>query len=193
MTSGEVQLCNRALRMLRAATLISLAEESETARACRSLFAPLRDEVLRAYPWNFAMARASLAAAADAPAWGFARAFPLPEEPVCLRVWRVEDEALPGATAWRVEGRQILSDAAPPLRIVYVARVADTSRFDPCFASALAARLAAELAYPLTGSSAKEEGAWRFYERALSEARRIDAQEGSPESFSVDTWLQARF
>lgn len=191
--SGETHICNRALRLARAETLLSLEDDSETARACRALLPELRDEVLRAYPWNFAMARAKLADAEPVPLWGFAHAYPLPEDPYCLRVWSLEGELTSGDVVWRIEGRRLVTDLAPPVSILFIARIVDTALFDPLFTTALAARMAAELAYPLTGSSAKEENAWRLYERSLSEAKRIDAQEGTADPLNALDWLNARY
>src|SRR5690606_25509259 len=93
-----------------------------------------RDEVLRAHPWNFALARALLAASGTAPAFGWARAFPLPVD--CLRLLPVVAGGHLNGTpiAHEVEGGAVLSNATAPLAIRYVRRVVNPSEFDPLFA-----------------------------------------------------------
>jgi hypothetical protein len=92
MTQSLVSLCNTALDLLGSDTITSLADDSKPARLCARNIGRVRDAVLRAYPWNCAIARASLAALAGAPAWGFAAHYQLPEGPdpaYCLRVLEI--------------------------------------------------------------------------------------------------------
>ncbi len=187
MSLSAVQICNRALDILGADPILSLADNTEAGRLCNRNYAAVRDAVIRAYPWNAAMRRASLPALVEAPAWGFARAYELPTD--CLRLWRVEDE---GFAEWRVEGRRVVSDAGPPLRILYLASLDDTTLLDPLMGEAMAGRLAADLAYRLTGSTSLANHAWTIYQAKLAEARRVDAQEGTPEGLVARDWLDAR-
>lgn len=187
MPISVVSICNRALDLLGADPITSLADGNRSARLCERHFEPARDAVLRAYPWNGAMRRASLAALAEAPAWGFSRQYQLPAD--CLRLWQVEDD---GTIRWRIEGRRVLTDAGAPLKIQYIAQISDPTEFDALLADALSARLAADLAYALTGSSSLQEFAWRIWQSKLSEARMVDAQEGTPEEFSAPHWVESR-
>ena len=77
MTS-ETEICNRALQKLGAQRIADLDEGTKNARECKACYSILRDAELRAHPWNFAITREQLAADAMAPAFGRARAFPLP-------------------------------------------------------------------------------------------------------------------
>lgn len=187
MPISVVSICNRALDLLGADPITSLADGNRSARLCERHYEPTRDAVLRAYPWNGAMRRASLAALSEAPSWGFSRQYQLPVD--CLRLWQIEEE---GQTAWRIEGRRVLTDAGAPLKILYIAQIDDPSDFDPLLADALSARLAADLAYALTGSSSLQEFAWRVWQSKLTEARMADAQEGTPEELSANQWLESR-
>lgn len=187
MNLSAVQICNRALDILGADPILSLADNSEAGRLCNRNYAPVRDAVLRAYPWNAAMRRASLPALAEPPAWGFARAYELPADAV--RLWRVEDE---GLADWRLEGRRILTDLGPPLRILYLGRLDDPGALDPLMGEAIAARLAADLAYRMTGSVSLGSQAWSLYQAKLAEARRVDAQEGPGDALIARDWLDAR-
>lgn len=186
MTS-EVRICNLALTRLGHFSITALDDESRAGRLCALHYEPTRDSVLRAHPWNFAVRRAILPALATPPGWGAQRAFQLPSD--CLRVLTLEDPA----TEYRIEGRAIITDANDPLKIEYLARIIDPTLFDAIFIDALAARLAAELAIPLTDDARIAGEMSSLYEARLSEARTLDAMEGTPRGLDADGWLLARF
>lgn len=187
--ASEVQICNLALTRLghKSDPLASLADTGKAARLCALHYEPTRDAVLRAHPWNFAVKRAELPALEAAPVWGHARAFQLPAD--LLRVLELEDSG----AEYRVEGRTIATDAGAPLRLEYLARVTDPGLFDALFIDALAARLAAELAVPLTDNAQLAETMSALYQAKLAEARTTDAMEGTPRGLDADAWLNARF
>ncbi|MGE5537333.1 MAG: hypothetical protein ACM30I_01855 [Gemmatimonas sp.] len=190
MTS-VVAICNRALDMLGAEPVTSLADNTKAARLCARNFDAVRDAVLRAYPWNAAVRRASLAALSEPPAWGFARQFQLPEGPVpepCLRILAIDGETC--GMRYRIEGRRVLSDAAAPLDVLYIARIEDPAQLDPMLQDVIATRLAADLSYSLTASAALGQALMEIYQAKLAEARATDAQEGTADrlfaSWGVD-------
>ena len=91
---------------------------------------------------------------------------------------------------WAVEGRNIVSDAAAPLNILYIADITDTSIYDAKFTEAYAMRLASDVAYEITSSQTVVASASAAYATLIQEARLVDAQETT--SASEDTWLSAR-
>ncbi|MCC6718397.1 MAG: hypothetical protein IT555_10985 [Acetobacteraceae bacterium] len=191
MAASVVAICNMALDMLAAKPIASLTDGSTTANLCQRNYEPARDETLRSYPWNDAMARVSLAASATAPAWGPTYAYPLPAD--CLRVVVTEDDALYGV-AWRVEGREIVCDEAGPLNIRYIRQLTDPSLIGPLLARVIAARLAAAIAYGLTGDARVTQGMSQAAEVAMRDARRMDAlEQSSDDSLIADTWTGARY
>lgn len=195
MPTSDIAICNRALDMLGADPIVSFDDATQVGRLCKRNYEPVRDAVLRAYPWNPAIRRAALPALAEAPAWGFSFQYALPEGPeplCCLRVLSIESENAGRATEYRIEGRRILSDEGAPLRILYIAQITDPTRFGPLLADAIAARLAAELAYPLTASTSLGQAMGQSYRDKLIEARAIDAQEGTAGRLSADEWLESR-
>jgi hypothetical protein len=118
--------------------------------------------------------------------WGPAVSYQLPTD--CLRVLRVEDRS----AAWKVEGRQIVSNASAPLNILYTLQVTDPNAFDPLLIEAIAARLAADLAHPVTQSTTLIQVMWDLYRQKLIEARGVDGQEGTGDELIADTWLASR-
>ena len=196
MTASIVSICNTALDLIGADTIASLADDSKPARFCARNFERVRDAVLRAYPWNCAMARARLAALAEVPAFGFAAQFPLPDGPAplyCLRLLAVggagADES---AAPWRIEGRRVLSDVSAPLDILYIGRAEDPAQYDALLVDAIAARLALDAAFPLTGSVSLAQAMGQAYAEKLAEARMVDAQEGAADQPRAGDWLEAR-
>jgi hypothetical protein len=185
---SEVAICNLALQDLgRGLMITALDENSQAARACRLRYPYARDACLRAYDWNFAGARASLAALAVAPAFGYAHAYQLP--PDCLFVREVSDgDAYP----WTVEGGKLLTDLSAPLSVTYTRAETNAALFDPLFAETLAARIAADVAVSLTESSGKAQALWQVYQAKLAEARRRDAQEGGSGRLVDLDWLASR-
>ena len=65
----------------------------------------------------------------------------------------------------------------------------DPKKFDALLDEALSARLAATLAYPLSGSTSLAQAYWTIYQEKLTEARGVDAREGIPESLTPTSWL----
>ena len=98
-----VTLCNAALARLGEARIVDLLDDNVAARACHAMLPIARAEVLRSHRWNFATARATLAALGEAPAFGYARAYGLPADNLrVLEVNGVSGTGGPGA-AWEVE------------------------------------------------------------------------------------------
>jgi hypothetical protein len=92
---------------------------------------------------------------------------------------------------FKVEGRKVLTDEAPA-NLLYIIRVTDSTQFDTLFTEVLSAKLSAELAVTLTDSINLADFLHQKYENALSEARGMDAQEGTPDNIIADTWIASR-
>lgn len=191
MASSVIQICNLALDMLGAGPIASLDDPSKAAGLCKRNYELARDAALRAYPWNCARTKVSLAASTTTPVYDFSNAFPLPVD--CLRVLEVEDDVLTGLT-WRVEGRELLADTTGPLKISYVRKVEDPALYDALLVNAIAAHLAALIAFAVTG---KDTLSARMLDVATAlerKAARIDAREQSQDdAVTADAWSGARF
>lgn len=189
--TDKVGIFNQALIPLGTARLVMDPNEStKAAILCNAVYDDARDATLRAHPWNFAEEHAQLAAKTTPPLFGFQRCFALPTAPFCLRVLRIHDRP---RAVWKVKGRDLQTDEAAPLDLIYVARVTDEQVFDPLFVAAFAARLGAMVAYGLTKSRTKENDAWERYRNILlPEARSVDGQEGSAPFAFGDSFLDSR-
>ena len=195
--ASVVDICNSALNQIGASNITALTEDSKAARILNQRFPFVRDMVFRAHPWNCLMTRKKLVADSEAPAFEFGNAFTLPTDPYCLRVISLDFHDI----IYRVEGRKILTDESN-VNLIYVGRVTDTQQYDTLLTESLATALAADSAYALVGSAQLVNTLNSLYASKLSEARFVDATEGTPASITsvadagsleADTFIRARY
>lgn len=197
--ASEVDIANRALGKLGAATIIDLNEDDPKAVAINVAFATVRQAELRRRRWRFSLERHSLPALADAPPFGFQRQFQLPAG--CLRVIQIgefdlgpnlSDYRAAPTELWSIEGRRILTNLGAPLKVRTIQDVPDTTQWDAAFVEAFAARLAYECCERITQSDSKKQLAWSDYREAIREAVRANALEVATSEATDDTWVMAR-
>ena len=196
--ASVVDLCNRAVDLLGAANITALTENSKEARLCNGNFDDVRDAVLRSHPWHIALTRKALPADSSTPAFGFSFQFSLPTDPFCLRVlsfWNsnVNNDvaAYDSNVMFKIEGRKVLSNE-DTCNIIYIGRVTDTEQYDSLLNKAISARLAAEIAYNITGSNTVASNMLTIYEARLKEAKGVDSMEGFPEQPQADDFTNIR-
>ena len=185
--SSNTDICNNALYMLGSQSILALTDDTERARLCNGRYAEIRDMMLRSYPWNFAIKRATLARSATTPVWEYDYLYALPTNPYCLKALDVEE-----CYKWKVEGRYIATDAST-CNLVYIARITDPNEMDILFREAWSARLAADICYALTGSPQQQQTMLATAEQKIRTAKSVDAQEGYPESLTDDTFVDSRY
>ena len=189
MTS-KVQICNLALSRLGASTITALTDNTTEAKLCSTFFNDIADEVMMEGSWTSTVKRASLAKTTNTPAFQYSSEFQLPVDPFCLKVLNI-DEDTPGDISYRVEGDKIVSDNAS-MKIRYIARLTDTEDWDILLRRAFVARLASELAYPLTGDAAKVQAEFELYQFFVKEGLAIDGQQGSKEIVTSVDLIEVR-
>ena len=196
--SSAVEICNNALIQLGAEdTLLSLDDDTTPGRMCKAMYDVTRREVLTNFAWNSALKQAQLAALVETPTFEFTYAFQLPAD--CFRVLKIgtSDDAVntylgsdPYAyhrwqpVQWKRFGRKIYSNTSP-LYITYIYDLEDVQEMDPALRDAIAARLAAKIAYKITGSRAKEETMKAWYREVIDEAMATNSLEGSTDAISA--------
>lgn len=181
-----VAVCNRALSKIGDELIImSLDDNTKPARYCKALYADTRDFVLRSYPWRFALKRYVLAPLKEKPLFGYEYQFSLPSD--CLRVWKMTE-----GERYQVEGQCLLMNQNV-CRFIGIAKIEDATVFDPMFAEALALRLAAELAIPLTASVTLRDSLMKEYQQFVQQAKTASAMEGVQDVFVPQGWVEARF
>lgn len=194
---SQVHIVNRALAMLGSVQRINNIDEgTSVADSARDLWPIARDELTADHPWNHAIARATLNEGA-ADEFGKAT-YALPAN--CLRwlPWAKGQEHYFDADN---EGGLLIAESGLAPKIRYIRRHDEVSRWPPHFQSAMAARMAMELAEPITQSTSIVEDMRVKYEGsdgrggALARAKYADGlatagrDRGEPEVQS--RWLDA--
>jgi hypothetical protein len=198
--ASDINIANRALQKLGAASITSFNDNSTAGRAMNLAYAPVRDAELRRRRWKFSITRANLAAISTAPVNGiFSLQYQLPAQ--CLRVLNVGDYS-PGADTsdyrnrtvadYSIEGNLILTNIGSPLSLRFIQQITDPGVFDSAFAEAFAARLAWETCEQVTQSTEKRKLAMTEYKAAILEAAQANALEIPPDFMPDNAWMLAR-
>ena len=189
--AGEINICNSALAKIGQPAITTFTEGSDAANWCSTLYEPLRDDLLRAHAWNFAVKRVKLARLVAEPVFGFDYQYQLPAN--CLRVLDVfGDDAGDSRPVYRLEERMLLSDWTD-IWLEYIDQISDANVMAADFREILAIRLASELAISLANSNARAEALMELYERRLGKARSTDAIENYPERLPEGSWVTERW
>ena len=166
-----------------------MSENSKNARECNAVFDDVREGVLTDYIWTFAQKRIALATVDETPAYTddlMTVVYSKPSDFLQLNFTNFQFAKV------RVEGKRILSDTSG-LRIKYTFRAFDTNGYHPKFTEALAAKLAAEIAYAITSNRTLAESLFTiYYEKKLPQAMSIDSMQETPLTPMHDELILAR-
>ena len=184
--ADKVSIFNLALYKLKQGRITNPTQSVELS----DIYEAQRDIVLAAHPWNFAVVRTSIPKDGTTTDWKYAYSYTLPADPWCLRVLGLED---PRAEWEVVADRKLVTDEGSPLKIAYIARVLDESRFSPAFVDALASKMAYEAGPKIAGISASRAAVlFKEYFKKISSGRSIDGQEGFFMAAADSDYLDAR-
>ena len=190
--ASVVDICNSALNLLGASTISALTDDSKNARLCNQRYEPIRNRVFRSHAWNCLTKRVQLAKDSAAPVIEYANQYTLPAD--CLRVLKIHTGAADSIEAdidYAVEGRKIKTDEGTVF-LVYIALITDPNEYDSYLQEALAALLAADLAYAITNNATLAKNYEATAEERLREARFIDATENSLGTVESSEFTDAR-
>lgn len=188
MPLSPVALCSRALLKIGAQPIQSFYDDRVEAEIALALFEPIRDAMLSAYPWRFAVTQATLPLLEDAPLADYDYAFQLPND--CLRVLSIGNNGSSRGTRYRRVGNTLHASENPVI-LDYIFRPDDESA-PAYFEAALMAKLAAEFCLPLTENTQRATALNALAEREFERAKRIDAQQDSPRALDDFILLQGR-
>jgi len=193
---SEVDIANGALDALGQDPILSFDAKGKVPGVMKRRYPIVRDSQLAMHPWNFAIQRLELPENAQAPTFGFHRAFTIPTD--VLRLMTLHADGFSGAfstasrrSRWQVEGRTLLANVAAPVRVRALMRITDTTLFPPLFTKALELHLAVDVAEGLTDSTSKKSAVSQLFRRYLAEAKGADAREGRPPKLDGSVWLDA--
>lgn len=199
---SETDCLNDALGQIGAARITAIDDGSINANHCQVFYPSLRDGLLRAHHWNFAMQRMNLAADVTPPVSEYAYAYTLPGD--CLKVvdygggtpsspvtWVTDYAHWRFIPRYKIEGRKLLTNDGV-VSIRYLKQVTSVGEWDAMFYQAVATLLATKLATAILHDHKMAVGLQQIGDHLLSQAMAVDGQEGSIEPFVVDDLLWGR-
>ena len=177
--------------MLGANPIVSFEDQSVEANALNTVYEPAKSQVLRSYPWRCATKSATLAELADAPVNPlYDYAFAWPDDAIRILQIRIAGDQYKNDFMWETEGRTVLANYQG-LMASYIYDIPEP-QLDAHIEMALAAKLASDLCYTLTGSNSREGTLYQLFGEKLNEARTTDRQEASHKVFIIDNLQQVR-
>ena len=185
--SSVTAIANRALSLLGHAPIISLDDLTPESEEVKRVLPFVLDSVFRSHPWNCLVARKSLATLVDVPVYEYSYSYALPSD--CVRVLDVVTD---NRERYVIEGKRLLSNAGPEIKLRYVKHSDDPNLYDGLLREALATYLALTMCEKITQSNTKKQLLVDDFKRVILEARRVDGQENPPARFAQDSWLTAR-
>lgn len=187
----DVTICSAALQLLGDSPITSLSGTERAAKICNNTYSLVRDEVLRAHPWNCLVTRAALSPLASEPVSGWSYQFAKPAN--FLRVLRVTDEN-DNDLAYVFESNRILANA-DTIYLHYLERKSEGS-WDSNLVAVMTRRMQVELAYPITKSTSLRESLEDTFNRpvtgTLAMAKAVDGQENPPEEYGDSPLIAVR-
>lgn len=178
MSLTAIDLCSNALLRIGANAIQGFDEGTAEATIAASLYPPIRDAILSAHPWNFALAQMRLARLSASPIADFDYAYQLPAD--LLRIISAGTNERGRGIYYRIAERRLHTDSED-VYLSYIFRPMEET-FPPFFDIALIGRLASEFVIPLTESTTRWEGLRQAAEFEFRRARLIDAQQDTPEA-----------
>jgi len=188
MDITAVDICNSALDLIGEGNpIVSFDDGSAIANLLKRRYPLARNEVLRMHEWNFAIHREDLAQLSDTPVSGYSYQYQLPVTPLCLRVLEMVDST----AEYRIEGNRLLTNE-DEVSIRYIKEETNTTRFDTLFIKALAARIAADVAYRITQNQSVADKMESLFEYYLIRAKGKDNLEATePDPTTSTSWIDA--
>ena len=184
----QVSIASNALLLLGAKTINSLDEGTDRATLAANLYDSLRDDMLRSHPWNCAVKRVLLAPDAETPAFDYESQFTLPSD--WMRTISVGAEGY--EVDYKHESGKILAGGTS-LALRYVFRNEVEATWDALLVRAMELKMAAEMAYPITGSASMADMMHNKLLQHMKAARAVDGQDDPPQTFGDFPLLNSRF
>lgn len=199
--NSATDICNLALDLLSAGTVQNVEEPtSATEELLNRWYDLCRRKCLREHPWNFAAKRVTLAASATDPAFGYAKAFPVPSDFVRILYISTDlitdEETIMSADQYQFENGSILITSnygdTSSLNLVYIYDITEVSSMDPLFIELLAYDIAISVAYKVTESNGNIQRIAELAKQKKAIAKAIDGQERPPQRVERSKALSAR-
>jgi hypothetical protein len=177
----QVSICNMALARFGNVTIADIDENTKESRACKAAWDTVRDELLEAHSWRFAIKRYEfgtyLSTVPTFPDDHYYYELPA----ACLRVLELWQAGAMSDAEWSIEDEnKLLCNLDEDVQIRYIARVTDVSKYGPAFAACFACSLAAVIGPKLTSNPKLRLEYLNELSLLISKAEKLNAIEGNP-------------
>jgi len=191
----DIDICNQALGWLGAKRITSFNDGTNESQLCSDNYEPLRDACLEERAWTFADTSIILDNATPGGWDNGEYLYALPSN--ILRVYRVYrrvDTRNPvQLEGWHREGDSVSARYSAPIYVRATIQVIDPDDWTAAFVQVVAARLAADLAMPITRSRKMQEDMWSLFQTKLDSAAATDAGQARSERTDSTELVRARF
>jgi len=184
--ADQVTITNQALGFLGANPITSLSDNSDQAILAKNIYEDIRDTCLEEGDWSFALNTYKLVKDSVAPIFGEGEYYEIPKE--IIRIVAVNQNQ----SWWRIEGNKIRTQAGAA-EVLAVKRVTDIDSMSPMFRQALAARMAVDMALPITQSKTMHSQMVILFEGKMDAARANDGMQGTSRRFSAGRLVTGRY
>lgn len=194
----QLDICNLALFAIGQRPITSYNEESTSGRAIRTVYETCLKGTLRAIDWNFArrIEELNLIANEAAPGWFYLYAQPND----CLIIRKVfHEEILEDSIAIEYEVLNSPESHVPavatnisPARAKYTYYCVDTNVYDSNFIEAFSHKLAAMIAFSLTGDAKIAAGMNQMYNLFIDQAKLVNGNENRTQVKRTSSYISAR-
>lgn len=175
----NTDIANRALSRLSQTQIDDIAATTVVPTIVRTHFVPLRQEMLRSHPWNFAIRREPLARTVNAPRFGPLYEFLLPPNYLMTVAAFIDMEACVKIDRYSIENNLFLG-SMETANLLYVEDKEDPTDWDPSFTEAFVVMLAARCCVQIKGDA-------QMAMNLLQEAKQIEIPEAMLYNAREDT------
>lgn len=194
--ASKVGVWNLCLTRLGTRRVDTDTEDTAEAEALDAIWDDALAEVLESHPWSFARKAVQLSQLVATPVTTWTYFYQLPAD--IVSILQVSDgtdnfELFTGPSIpyERQDDDRIAADAEE-VYLAYIYSSTDPNLWTPSFRSALAWKLASEVAYKLTESTTKADFAEKKYAMVLEEAKSRDAPRSRIRQINPTTFVTSR-
>lgn len=184
--ASAVEICNLALSHLDEEAITSInPPTTNTETICSRWYDVTRRALIELHPWNFA-SKSVVLNRAGTPAFAFADEFNLPPDFIRLLTIGKEIGFVDHPVQYQIEDGQILINAsdlfgsATTLSIRYLFDATVVQKFQPGFIDALAADMAVNMEFDLSGQATNFQRLTILRDEKLTQAKMADGQQRPP-------------
>lgn len=195
--ASKTDVWNSALQRLGSRRVETDTEQTAEAEALAAIWNETRLYVLAEHPWSFARTTQKLARlASPTPETVWKYFYQLPSD--IVSILRVSDDTKNfeyrkgRSISFERQAQDRIATDAEDVYLYYITDVSDMNLWTPSVRSALAWRLAYEVAYRLYESSGKVDRAEAKYRQELQIAKSHDASRSELKSINQTSWITAR-